>query len=235
MSFVGSFLLFICFISVYLMIIEIFTVLFRLTGLTEEKAKFQVISLLTNSGFTTQESEIITGSKVRRQLARATMLFGYSFTVTIVSSVVNVFMELKNIELTNMLFVCIALLIFISLIYLIRKNIWVKQRFDRFIENIGNRLMFGEKSNPLLLMDQYHSMAMVEVNLKNVPPCFKNRKLSDSNFRVKYNILILIIIRDGKVIQNVLGSTVLQQDDILVVFGPYKNIRELFERPECDS
>lgn len=38
------------FILVYILINEIFTVLFRLTGLTEDKAKFQVTSMLTNSG-----------------------------------------------------------------------------------------------------------------------------------------------------------------------------------------
>ena len=41
------------------MLIQVFSVLFRISGLTKVKAKFQVISLLTNSGFTTSESEIV--------------------------------------------------------------------------------------------------------------------------------------------------------------------------------
>ena len=43
----------------YILIIDIFTILFRMSGMTEEKAKFQVISLLTNSGYTTKESELV--------------------------------------------------------------------------------------------------------------------------------------------------------------------------------
>ena len=43
----------------YILIIDVFTILFRMSGMTEEKAKFQVISLLTNSGYTTKESELV--------------------------------------------------------------------------------------------------------------------------------------------------------------------------------
>ena len=73
--------------------IEVFTVLFQLTGLTREKAKMQVVSLLTNSGFTTNESEIVMIGKHRRRLAKTVMLCGYSFAVIIVSVLVNIFYE----------------------------------------------------------------------------------------------------------------------------------------------
>ncbi len=47
--------------------------LFMLTGLPERKARFQVISILTNTGFTTGESEVITSSRRRRRLASRMM------------------------------------------------------------------------------------------------------------------------------------------------------------------
>ena len=68
-------LLFSFVILLYWVITELFTFFFRLTGLPAEKARFQVISLLTGTGFTTKESEIILSSRRRRRLARATMLF----------------------------------------------------------------------------------------------------------------------------------------------------------------
>ena len=103
----GAILMFVFLILIYILISDIITVLFRLTGLTEEKARFQVVSLLTNSGFTTNESEIIVSSKVRRKIAKATMLFGYAFTVTIVSTIVNIFMtfdETKRVHMAIYLF-----------------------------------------------------------------------------------------------------------------------------------
>lgn len=82
MSFLSAMVFFAIFILVYILINEIFTVLFRLTGLTEDKAKFQVTSMLTNSGFTTSDSELITSSRVRRKLARITMISGYHIKCT---------------------------------------------------------------------------------------------------------------------------------------------------------
>ena len=47
-------------VSVYLFVIEAFSVAFKLTGMATKKIRFQVASLFTSSGFTTSESELIT-------------------------------------------------------------------------------------------------------------------------------------------------------------------------------
>ena len=93
-----SFLLFSFIILLYWVITELFTFFFRLTGLPDDRARFQVLSLLTGTGFTTRESELILGSRRRRRLARVTMLFGYVFNVTIVSALVNVFLSMKLVH-----------------------------------------------------------------------------------------------------------------------------------------
>ena len=87
--------LFALLILLYWIISELFTMIFRLIGLPEDKARFQVTSLLTGCGFTTRESEMILSTKRRRRLARITMLFGYVFNITVVSAFVNVFLSLK--------------------------------------------------------------------------------------------------------------------------------------------
>ena len=82
-------------ILIYWVITELFTILFRFTGLPDERARFQVISLLTGCGYTTRESEMFLSNRRRRRLARITMLFGYVFNITIVSAFINVFLSLK--------------------------------------------------------------------------------------------------------------------------------------------
>ena len=101
MDIFGAGMLFALLILIYMGIAEVFTVLFRFTGLPAEKARFQVVSLLTGSGFTTRESELVVSTRKRRKLARITMLFGYVFNITIVSAFVNVFLSLKQAELTS--------------------------------------------------------------------------------------------------------------------------------------
>ena len=83
MGLITSVILILAFIVIYVIVIQIYSVLFRITGLTKEKARFQAISLLTNSGFTTSESEIIVSDRVRRRIAIAAMINGYAFSVII--------------------------------------------------------------------------------------------------------------------------------------------------------
>ena len=46
-------------ILLYWIISELFTILFRFTGLPDEKARFQVMSLLTGCGFTTRDRKSV--------------------------------------------------------------------------------------------------------------------------------------------------------------------------------
>src|SRR3982751_2390665 len=67
-------------------VIEVHVILFQLTGLKVEISRFQVISLMTGTGFTTGESELILGHPIRRKLALFLILFGaFSFAVIISS------------------------------------------------------------------------------------------------------------------------------------------------------
>lgn len=232
MDVMGSLILFVVFIVVYSIIIETFTVLFRLTGLTREKAKTQVISMLTNSGFTTSESEIILHSRKRRKLAQLTMLSGYSFTVIIVSVLVNIFLTLNRAEVKSMVAVVIFLAAFLTLWFLFMRIKAVRSRFDIMIEKIGNRVMFGKKSNRVVLIDNYGERAMAEIYLDFVPAILDKTPLAVAKIKEIYDIQILLLKRKGEPTGAVNGKTIFRTKDIIVVFGSYKNIRVIFEHPD---
>ena len=99
MSLTSSIFLIITVFLIYYVLIHIYTLFLRVTGLTKEKARFQSISLLTNAGFTTSESEIITLERRRRAIAKSAMLIGYFFSVVFVSLVINLFL---SIDFTKM-------------------------------------------------------------------------------------------------------------------------------------
>ena len=81
MSLVSSIILLVTVIIVYYILSRLYSTLFRLTGIPKEKSAFQAISLLTNAGYTTGESELIVSEKTRRHIATAAMLTGYFFSV----------------------------------------------------------------------------------------------------------------------------------------------------------
>ena len=161
--------LFAVIILIYVIISELFTMLFRATGLPDDKARFQVLSLLTGAGFTTKESEMLVNSKARRRLAQITMLFGYVFNVSIVSALVNVFLSLKLSQMDNFFIgVLIPLGVAALIIVLIRVR-FVRKRIDRLFEKIAGRIMHQDSVNTILLMDYIGQDSIAQVSLKEVP------------------------------------------------------------------
>ena len=226
---IGSTIIFVLLIIFYITIADIITTFFRLTGMTEERARFQVISLLTNSGFTTQESEAVVTLKIRRRLARATMLFGYAFTVTILSTTVNVFMTMSDNELSAVLVLLPALFLILTAFYFLRKSPFVKVRFDKWIENIGFRIMFGKDKNQVILVEEYGSMVVAHIYLHTVPKILQNTTLASSGIMSDHKLMVMMVKPpDGDAMQ-ANGNTILRPKDTIMVLGKRQTIRDVFE------
>ena len=108
MSFISSVSLIVAVIIIYYALIKFFSVLFRITGIPKERAAFQSVSLLTNAGYTTAESEIIVSEKTRRSIATAAMLTGYFFAVVIASLFINLFLSIDFTDFDPQLMLMIA-------------------------------------------------------------------------------------------------------------------------------
>lgn len=226
---VGTLIVFVLLIIFYILIADVITIFFRLTGMTEERARFQVISLLTNSGFTTQESESVVTTKIRRQLAKATMLFGYAFTVTILSTTVNVFVTMNDAELNAVLVVLPALLAVLTAFYFMRKSVFLKSRFDRWIEQIGGWIMFGKKANQVILVEEYGSMVVAHIYLHTVPEILRDKKLADSGIMSEHHLMVMMVKSADEDARQANGNTILRPKDTIMVLGDRKTIRHIFE------
>ncbi len=228
MNISSALMLFFILAFIYILIIEVFTILFRLTGLTYDKASFQVISMLTNSGFTTQDSEAITSSRTRRKVAKLTIIFGYLFTVVIMSSVVNIFLSLSNSEIQDMWLSGVIICVAVALLLFLKRFRSFQKFIDRKIEKVGKRIMFGKNRNPILLLDIFDNNVMAEVIVEKLPKALDNVMLKDSNLKEEHHIQIILIKRDGVTKSIIKGEETIRQNDIIVVFGNHRRIKSLF-------
>jgi len=227
---VGALVMFVLLIIFYIIVSHIITILFRLTGMTEEKARFQVISLLTNSGYTTQESETVVKTKMRRRLALATMLFGYAFTVTILSAMVNVFMSIKTPDLES-LFTAVPILLSILLIFFfVRKSSFFHTRFDTWVERVGNQMMFGKNANEILLVEEYGKTVVAHVYLHTVPDILKEVTLAQSRIMPEHHVMVMMVKPPEGEARQANAHTILHENDTIMVMGDRKVIREIFEK-----
>ena len=218
-------------ILVYWVISELFAMLFRFTGLPDEKARFQVISLLTGCGFTTHESELLLTNKSRRRLARITMLFGYVFNITIVSMLINVFLSLKLSEFKNYFSILIPI-ISASVIITFMRVPKVRAWGDRIIEQLAGRVAHRGNENSLLLLDYIGEDSISQVTLHTVPEAFRDLPLSETGLKTEHNILVMLIEHRGQKAEPATAQTVFLPDDKLTVFGNYQTIAKVFAARE---
>ncbi|MBQ9421913.1 MAG: TrkA C-terminal domain-containing protein [Lachnospiraceae bacterium] len=224
--------LFILIILIYWIICELFTVLFRFTGLPDEKARFQVLSLLTGAGYTTHESEMLLSIRARRRLAQITMLFGYVFNITIVSAFINVFLSMKTYQAEHFFVGTLTpLAVAVILILLIRTRS-VRKRIDRLLEGVAGAIMHQDSVNTILLMDYIAHDSIAQVTLRKVPEELREKTLKELDLRSKSNILVMLVERMDHTVEAAGADTKFQAGDKLTVFGNYKTIAATFHAKE---
>ena len=208
MNIFKDFVLFTLVILIYWIITELFTILFRFMGLPDEKARFQVISLLTGTGFTTRESEMFLSTIQRRRLARITMLFGYAFNITIPLTAV-------------------------VIIFVVMRVPAIRAWGDNVLQKLADIIMrrrAGE--NTVLLVDYVMGDCIAIVNLNTVPETFAGKPLSETGLKSANGILVLLVDHPGKKAEPAGADTVFSAGDRVTVFGNYKTICESFRARE---
>lgn len=84
----GFLFILIYFVLIFI-VLEIAVMLLIVTGLDNEIARFQAVSMLTSTGFTTKESELILRHPVRRKIGVFLILFGVFSLAVMISTLSN--------------------------------------------------------------------------------------------------------------------------------------------------
>ena len=220
-------------ILIYFVIIEILTILFRFTGLPDERARFQVISLLTGCGYTTKESELILSTRSRRRLARSTMLFGYVFNITIVSAFINVFMSLKDYQMLEFSYSLLIPAGVVAVILLFTRVPVIRKGVDRVLQVILDVFIGRDRMyNTVELLEHLGTGSLAVVTLYHIPDEYKMRPLADMNLRANTGILVMLVERHGRKAKAAGPDTVFCVMDRITVYGNYRKICSTFQARE---
>lgn len=224
----SSLLLLILF-TLILITIEMATLILQATGLPRFIAKFQSISLLTGTGFTTSEAERITEHPIRRRVAETLILFG-SFAFAIIIALV---LHLLNQEFyIDQVLVGIVI---VMLAFFILRVRWVKKRM---LKRLGRRV-------GVHTLQELDHLGLEEVIIK-VPLTEEHRHLFLPLKRLKlgskYGVYVIAICREDetergkqKWLKHPTGSTILQQGDTLLVLGTKEHVKQIFSTKKSSS
>ncbi len=223
-------------VTFYLLAIEIFSVAFKLTGLSSKKIKFQVASLFTSTGFTTSESELITSDDRRRRIATICMYTGHVFSVAFMGLIINVFFTLVNMKqidftvqtYTEWYFIILYIASGLFAAMLVLKIPPINKHFQKFLETFAlNSSKKTRNTNHITILDIQGKHAIAEVVLNSLPFFALDIPLSEMELTKNYSVNVLSIKR-GKRIVDVTKDTMFRKGDIIIVFGLLNDIKQAF-------
>lgn len=209
------------FLIIFLLLIEFFTILFVNTGLSYDKARFQVISMLTSVGYTTKESEHISNHKKRRVIASWVMILGYVGNVTFVSFLVSLIYAKKIPEIV-LVIIGVGFIILYSL-----RSRKIIQFIDKIFSYVIKKKIFGGayvKYKNLLEGKEYaiYTIILEEKDYVTGLTLIESRLMRD------YEIQVMMIERKGHQISFPKPNFVFEAGDEVTVYGKLSNIYEVF-------
>ena len=224
--------------AAYMLVIEVFSVAFKLTGLATKKVKFQVASIITGTGFTTAESELIVTNVRRRKIAITCMYTSHIFSVVFMGLLVNLVISLatsisNKATITAKTFTSWYAIVFyvavaLFLIVLILKIPPINSRFLLFLERLALKISRSNRNNNIVtVIDLYGKNAVAEIFLNKVPDFAIDTPLHEMQLNKKYAINILVIKRGTRTIE-VSKDTMFEKGDVIIVFGLVRDIEEAF-------
>ena len=227
MSILAAIIAFDILVIIYEIMVEVFSALYEVSGLTREQARFQVTSLLTGTGFTTQESEKMLETRKRKRLTRNIMIVSYIFNVSIISTLITLFTSAQNMSVRDLLIGMAISLVIIGILFATKKNTKLRIYTQRVLWKYVGRV-FYDKGNSLIVHNYYDDKMLAEVKLNKMPKGIRDKKLEELELREKYGIEILYIKRKNKIITPIKNSSKIYRKDVVAVLGTKENIEKIF-------
>ncbi len=91
----------------------------------------------------------------------------------------------------------------------------------------AERLSEAKQRNTIYVIENYKDKAMAEINVRKVPDILKDVTLYSSSIKGQYGINVMLIKRKDSII-DIDQDTTINEGDIVILFGPFKNVEYLF-------
>ncbi|MGE7595937.1 TrkA C-terminal domain-containing protein [Peribacillus frigoritolerans] len=207
---------------IIVLVIEISVTLLKLTGLKGTVARFQVISMLTGTGFTTDESKSIIDHPVRRKISMFLILFGAFSLAVIISSISTLLTDdLRLMELSIIIGILLVLTILVKVPFLNNRlsNKMKSEMYNHYElwEHPIEEVLFLEDEDVVMEIDIYEDSELIDV-----------KAFDAISHGADINILF---IESGEVkIRKELYEYKIKLGDNLFLYGNKKEIEETFSK-----
>ena len=166
-------------------------------------------------------------TKRRRKLTQLMILFSYIFNISIVTTIVNIFISYDNTTLSEGGIGIILTAVNIALLIILNKSTKIRKTFDNIVKNIALKAN-TKKVNPVSIYDYYGNKVIAEITINKLNNQIE--KLNLEKLKKEYDIQLLVVKRGNDVISELDSKLTIEDNDILLVFGNLKKIKNLFKK-----
>lgn len=207
------------FVLIFLVVWEIVTTLFEITGVPEYKARFQVLIMMTAIGYSSKESELILQHPIRRKIAMLVMVYAYISNLAMLTILINLS---KTPVTLKIMLICFAVLFFICI--LLKNRVKIESRLKYYF--MKSSWLSVNKSNVyyLLSKDNDHGLYNIYVN-----DTFKFTGQTLEKCPLKeIGIQVLSIDKGHKIELSPKADYIIEKGDNLLVYCRLSKIKECF-------
>jgi len=212
-------------VAISLLITRVATVILTATGMSRESARFQARSAFSGSGFTTRESETVVDHPVRRRVIGTLMLLGSAGTVAVISTLILGLGKGGGQSWWRVLELVIGLMALVA----VSRSKWVDKRLTTIIGAALRRYTGLPARDVASLLELASDYAVSELAV-SPKDWVTGRTLGELGLRDEGVVVLGLTRNDGRYIAAPTGTTVVHEDDVLVVYGPDERLRELDHR-----
>ncbi|MFH0877718.1 MAG: TrkA C-terminal domain-containing protein [Candidatus Omnitrophota bacterium] len=201
------------------LLVEIAATALKLTGMDIHTARFQALSAITGTGFTTKETELVMKHRQRRGIMMGLMILGPICFIGMLSSLLISFRD--QYQWLDLL----AILAVVTIILLLTRNIRFVSFFHRQIERQLKRYKYPRKVQLEEVLQLGSDYGVYEWKVTPHSPLI-HKQLQETDFRQRG--FMVLAIKRGEELISVPGATdEILSEDVLVIFGEWKGLKTL--------
>jgi len=198
-------------------LIRLAAVALKLTGMSEHNAKFQAVSALTGTGFTTREAEMVVNYPIRRKIIALLMIAGNLGIVSVISTLMISFVQ-TDANISAILIQLAWMIGMIAFFFTIMLNSTVDRILCGLIGLILKKFTFlgGRHYQKLLQLGEDLSISEHQF--------FADESLSASKAQTEFEAFTILAVRrvTGQTERFSLDIDPINRGDTLIMLGPDK-------------
>ena len=201
-------------VTISFTIVRIAAVAMRLTGMPDGQARFQALSALTGTGFTTSEAEMIVNYPLRRKIVSSLMIIGNLGLISFVSALMISFMR-TDAQLGSVLEQIVWIVVGIGFLFLLMTNEAVDKALCATISRVLQRFTRIGRRRFVRLLQLGDGLSIVEHHVG-----FEDKKTLGELLEPYSSLkLLLVIDGEGKAHADVQLSQFCTRGDAIILFG----------------